>query len=63
MKSEPINSNNEEVLYSEIDNIAILTLNRPDKLNAYNENIYYGLKEGINRINLNDKINAIIWQI
>jgi len=60
MKSEPINSNNDEVLYSEIDNIAILTLNRPDKLNAYNENIYYGLKEGINRINLNDKINAII---
>ena len=44
MKSEPINSNNEEVLYSEIDNIAILTLNRPDRLNAYNENIYNGIR-------------------
>ena len=60
MKSEPINSNNEEVLYSEIDNIAILTLNRPDRLNAYNENIYNGIREGINKVNNSEKINAII---
>ena len=60
MKSEPINSNNEEVLYSEIDNIAILTLNRPDRLNAYNENIYTGIREGINKVNNSEKINAII---
>ena len=60
MKSEPINSNNEEVLYSEIDNIAILTLNRPDRLNAYNENIYNGIREGINKVNNTEKINAII---
>jgi len=60
MKSEPINSLNSDVLYSEIDNIAILTLNRPKKLNAYNVNIFNGLKEGIKKIENNENINAII---
>ena len=60
MKSEPINSLNSDVLYSEIDNIAILTLNRPEKLNAYNVNIFNGLKEGIKKIENNENINAII---
>ncbi len=32
MKSEPINSLNSDVLYSEIDNIAILTLNPTRKI-------------------------------
>ena len=60
MKSEPINSLNSDVLYSEIDNIAILTLNRPEKLNAYNANIFNGLKEGIKKIENRENINAII---
>ena len=60
MKSEPINSSNSDVLYSEIDNIAILTLNRPEKLNAYNANIFNGLKEGIKKIENNENINAIV---
>ena len=60
MKSEPINSLNSDVLYSEINNIAILTLNRPEKLNAYNVNIFNGLKEGIKKIENNENINAII---
>ena len=60
MKNEPINSKNSDVLYSEIDNIAILTLNRPEKLNAYNSNIFTGLKEGINKIENSENINAII---
>ena len=60
MKSEPINSLNSDVLYSEIDNIAILTLNRPEKLNAYNANIFNGLKEGIKKIENNENINAIV---
>ena len=60
MKSEPINSLNSDVLYSEIDNIAILTLNRPEKLNAYNVNIFNGLKEGIKKIENKENVNAII---
>ena len=60
MLGEPITPENNEILYMEKDNIVTLTLNRPDRLNAYTENIYMGLREGINRASQKQDINAIV---
>ena len=60
MRGEPITPENNEILYMEKDNIVTLTLNRPDRLNAYTESIYMGLREGINRASQKQDINAIV---
>lgn len=50
----------ESVLLSIEDNIATITLNRPEKLNALNHNVWYGIKEAIDKIQENKEVRVAI---
>jgi enoyl-CoA hydratase len=49
-----------DVLYDSADGICTITLNRPSKLNAINENIELGLAQAWNRFNASDDRVAIL---
>ena len=50
----------EHVLYEVEDNIATLTLNRPDRLNAMNEAMSQEIREVLDLINEDDDVRALI---
>jgi len=48
------------VLYEERDTMALVTLNRPDKLNTLNEPMIAGIADGIDRASASPDVRAII---
>ena len=51
---------NNEVLYEERDDIAIITLNRPDKKNALNNEVIQGVADGIDAATKSPSVAAIV---
>jgi 2-(1,2-epoxy-1,2-dihydrophenyl)acetyl-CoA isomerase len=50
----------EAVLFEIRDAVAIVTLNRPDRLNALNADIHTGLRDAFDRIEADDSIRAVL---
>jgi len=48
------------IIFEKKDNYVILTINRPDKLNALNKQVFYDLYDAITEIELDDDIKAVI---
>lgn len=48
------------VLYELKDHTAVLTLNRPDRLNAWNPAVASAMSDCLNRANLDDRVRAIV---
>ena len=48
------------IIFERLDNIAKITLNRPDKLNALNRQLFEDLDEAISEIELDQTIKAVI---
>ena len=51
---------NNAVLYEKKDGVATVTLNRPDRLNAVNDEIRAGLKEKLDDAAKDDEVKVII---
>ena len=50
----------EAVQYSVTDGVATITLNRPDKLNALNSDMYHGLMEAFDLTDADDAVRAVV---
>src|SRR6202044_1801646 len=50
----------EVVQYSVENGVATITLNRPDKLNALNDDMYAGIKAALDRTDSDDGVRAVI---
>ncbi len=50
----------ETIIFEKRDNFAIITLNRPDKLNALNKQMFDDLNSAIEFVELNDDIKGLI---
>lgn len=50
----------ETIIYEEKEGYAVITLNRPDKLNALNKQMFDDLDDAVQKIELNPKIKALI---
>ena len=50
----------EEVTYTENEGVALLTLNRPEKLNTLNEAMIQGLADGIDRAAASEDVSAAV---
>jgi enoyl-CoA hydratase/carnithine racemase len=53
-------ANSAAVLYGVTDGVATITLNRPDRLNALNAEMYEGLLEAFDRTDADDSIRAVV---
>jgi len=53
-------SSDQTVLYEERDAIAIITLNRPDKLNTLTESVVKGVADGIDRATASQQVRAVV---
>ena len=51
---------NEYILVEKSEGVAILTMNRPDKLNAMNRQLTDELQEAVKHINADDEIGCIV---
>lgn len=51
----------ETILYEVADHIATVTLNRPDKLNAFNSQMAQELIDALDRIDADDNVRAVIF--
>ncbi len=50
----------ETLLTSLEDGVMTVTLNRPDKLNAFNKAMHHGLMEAVGRIERDDAVRAVL---
>ncbi|NCG23292.1 MAG: hypothetical protein GWP47_04065, partial [Actinobacteria bacterium] len=50
----------EQVLYEERDDIAIITLNRPEKKNTLNDVVIQGVADGVDRAARSEDVVAIV---
>jgi 2-(1,2-epoxy-1,2-dihydrophenyl)acetyl-CoA isomerase len=48
------------ILYEAADGVATLTLNRPDKLNVFNEAMHGALAQAFDRIEADHRIRAVL---
>lgn len=48
------------ILYEQIENVAVVTLNRPDKLNSFNEIMHQALRLTLNMIDADPSIRCLI---
>ncbi len=48
------------VLYEKIDDIAIITLNRPDKLNSFNEKMHQALDLTLNMVDADENVRCLL---
>lgn len=48
------------IIFDKKENFAVITLNRPDKLNALNNQLFTELDEAITQIELDDSIKAVV---
>ncbi|MGB5371796.1 MAG: enoyl-CoA hydratase-related protein [Flavobacteriaceae bacterium] len=58
--SVPPKEANEAVLFEKENDIAIITLNRPERYNAVNDDLIHGINEAIARIRRDDDIRAVV---
>lgn len=49
------------VLFEKAGNIATITLNRPAKLNAFNDAMFKGFAEALNRADADPDVKCVIW--
>ncbi|WXG41947.1 MAG: enoyl-CoA hydratase [Candidatus Freyarchaeum deiterrae] len=52
--------NPETIIFEKEDNVCIITLNRPERLNAMNGKMFEEIKDALDRINADDEIRAVI---
>ena len=48
------------VLYEEQDGVAIVTLNRPEKMNTLNDAVIQGIADGIDRAAASESVSAVV---
>ena len=48
------------ILLDEVDSVAILKLNRPEKLNAFNMQMFDDMLDAIDLVNNNDNIKSLV---
>src|SRR5882672_11191221 len=51
---------NQEILYDVADRVATITLNRPEKLNAFTRRMRDGLIDAFGRADADDEVRAVI---
>lgn len=51
---------NQAVLYEEKEGVAIITLNRPERYNAVNDDLISGIQQAIKQVRKNDSIRAVV---
>ena len=49
-----------QVLYSENESVAIITINRPERLNTLTEEVIDGVAASIDRATANDDVSAVV---
>lgn len=49
------------ILFTQKDGYAIITLNRPKQLNAFNNEMHYALQEALTEVENNDAIRAVLF--
>ena len=50
----------ETVLYEEVDTVAVVTLNRPEKMNALNERMIEGIARAVDRAASSEAVRAVV---
>ena len=48
------------ILFDITDNIAIITLNRPDRMNAWNDQMAIDISHALSECNRNDEVRAVV---
>ena len=48
------------IVLDEVDSVAILRLNRPEKLNAFNMQMFEDMLDAIDFVNKNDEISSLV---
>ena len=49
-----------QIIYEVADNIATITLNRPDKLNAFTGTMMYEIMDAFDQVDADDDVRAVI---
>ncbi len=53
-------SNSDTILSALADGVLTLTLNRPDKLNAFNDEMHLALRVGFEQAHADDAVRAVL---
>lgn len=48
-------------IYSSVGGIATITLNRPEKLNAFNADMHAGFRDGLDKAEADDSVRAVVF--
>ena len=50
----------EQILYELSDTTAVVTINRPDKMNTWNAGVASELSQALGQANMDDKVRAVV---